>query len=246
MPTKPARTLPDFAPVPRKCRRHDGWTPERQRGFIEALADCGSVKSAARAVGMTPESAYYLRRQDGARPFRKAWEAALDLGIERIEDVAMDRALNGVEVPVYAYGKIIGTRRVYNDRLLMFMLRNRAPKRFAADGPRGLNAVDRQMLSRLKKEWRAEWERERLTRDRQHEDSVLESLQAKIAQARQREEDVRHMLADPDGEGTPDAEDDWTCPQPDEAMRKLLPGYRDESGEDDGPVQRSIKDERWD
>lgn len=46
----------------------------------------------------------------------------------------MDRALNGVEVPVYAYGKIIGTRRVYNDRLLMFMLRNRAPKRFAAGG----------------------------------------------------------------------------------------------------------------
>lgn len=26
--------LPDFAPVPRKYR-HDGWTPERQRAFIE-------------------------------------------------------------------------------------------------------------------------------------------------------------------------------------------------------------------
>jgi hypothetical protein len=29
--------LPDFAPVPLRYR-HDGWTPERQRGFIEALA----------------------------------------------------------------------------------------------------------------------------------------------------------------------------------------------------------------
>lgn len=32
--------LPDFAPVPRKYR-HDGWTPERQKAFIEALADTG-------------------------------------------------------------------------------------------------------------------------------------------------------------------------------------------------------------
>jgi len=41
---KPQRgTLPTFAPVPRKYNRHDGWTPERQRGFIEALADLGEV-----------------------------------------------------------------------------------------------------------------------------------------------------------------------------------------------------------
>ncbi len=127
MPKKPATTLPDFTPVPRQRARHDGWTPERQRGFIDKLADYGSVRAAANAVGMTPESAYCLRRQPEAAEFSRAWAAALDLGIARIEDVAMDRALNGVEVPVYAYGQIIGTRIVYNDRLLMFMLRNRAP-----------------------------------------------------------------------------------------------------------------------
>lgn len=38
--------IPEFAPVPRKYR-HDGWTPERQKAFIEALADCGSVTRAA-------------------------------------------------------------------------------------------------------------------------------------------------------------------------------------------------------
>src|SRR5690606_10043615 len=77
--------------------RHDGWTPERQLGFIEALADTGSVKSAAHAVNMTPEGAYHLRRHPQAEEFRKAWEAALALGVQKIEDVAMDRALNGVE-----------------------------------------------------------------------------------------------------------------------------------------------------
>ena len=93
-------TLPDFTPVPRQCNRHDGWTPQRQRGFIEALADTGSVKRAAHAVNMTPEGAYYLRRHPEAEEFRAAWAAALALGVQRLEDIAMDRALNGVESPV--------------------------------------------------------------------------------------------------------------------------------------------------
>jgi hypothetical protein len=39
----------------------------------------------------------------------------------------------------------------------MFMLRNRAPERFAgAEGPRALNAVGRMELERAKKEWQAE------------------------------------------------------------------------------------------
>lgn len=41
VPTTPV--VPDFTPVPRKRNRYDGWTPERQRGFIEALAELGSV-----------------------------------------------------------------------------------------------------------------------------------------------------------------------------------------------------------
>ncbi|MFM7378529.1 MAG: hypothetical protein ACKO1O_10465, partial [Erythrobacter sp.] len=154
-----AGELPAFTPVPRQCQRHDGWTPERQRGFIEALADTGSIEAAARAVDMSSVGAYHLRRQPGAEEFRAAWEAALALGIQRIEDVAMDRALNGTEEPVYSYGKLIGTRIKHNDRLLMLMLRNRAPERFAAGGgPKGLNAVSKAQLDRLKKQWRAEWE----------------------------------------------------------------------------------------
>jgi hypothetical protein len=52
---KAARTrpgaLPTFTPVPRISPRHTGWTPERQIGFVEALADLGSVRAAANAVG---------------------------------------------------------------------------------------------------------------------------------------------------------------------------------------------------
>jgi len=133
-PPKGTRKPPEFLPVPRAQNRHTGWTPERQRGFIEALMNTGSVKSAAHAVNMAPEGAYALRRHPEAESFRKAWEEALAVGVQRLEDHAMDRALNGEEVPVYSYGKLIGTRRIWNDRLIMFLLRTRAPERFVPGG----------------------------------------------------------------------------------------------------------------
>ena len=158
--TKPATHLPDFTPVPRLRDRSNGWKPHVQRAFIEALADTGSVVSACRAVNRSTHGAYSLRRQPGAEEFAAAWEAALDFGMKRIEDVAMDRALNGVEMPVYSYGQLVGTRISYNDRLLMFMLRNRAPERFAEGRAKAMNAIGKMELKRKKKEWRAEWEAE--------------------------------------------------------------------------------------
>ena len=184
-----------FTPVPRHYQRHDGWTPERQQAFIEALADTGSVRSAAHAVNMAPEGAYLLRRHPEAGEFRKAWEAALALGVQRIEDVAMDRALNGVEVPVYHFGEVVGWRTVYNDYLLMFLLRNRAPKRFGADNARGMSAVDQAMLRRLKKQWFAEWEAARQQQEEEDEDAILASLDAKIEAMRAREEEAARLLA---------------------------------------------------
>jgi hypothetical protein len=173
-------TIPAFTPVPRRCRRHDGWTAARQRGFIEALADLGSVRAAANTVNMTPESAYQLRRHPEAGAFRKAWEAALGCGVQRLEDVAMERALNGVETPVYHFGRIVGTRRRYNDRLLMFVLRNRAGKRFAADSRQGTDAVAKSRLEKLRKQWRAEWEEERRIAAQREGEEIIESINRKL------------------------------------------------------------------
>lgn len=117
--------LPAFEPVPRKPR-HDGWTPERQKAFIAALADTGSVSRAARHVNMSPEGAYYLRRQPGLEGFRRAWEAALDFGVQRLKDIAYERAIDGQLSPVFVGGKLKGFRRTRNDRLLMFCLRMNA------------------------------------------------------------------------------------------------------------------------
>ncbi|TRD12455.1 hypothetical protein FGU71_11665 [Erythrobacter insulae] len=162
MPKTPApdtAQIPDFTPVPRKRMRRGGWSAERQRAFIEALAETGSVRAACRRLGVGEHHIYTLRRHPEAESFRKAWEAALDIGIARIEDVAMDRALNGVEEPVYHRGEIVGTRRVYNDRLLMFLLKSRAPDRFGETRPSGkpdaIRAMtDKRTLKRMTKKLR--------------------------------------------------------------------------------------------
>lgn len=197
--SRPARRqtpLPAFTPVPRQCARHDGWTEARQRGFIEALADTGSVKAATHRVNMTPEGAYQLRRHPEGASFRAAWEAALALGVQQLEDIAMERALHGVAVPVYSYGKLVGTRVVHNDRLLMFLLRNRAPTRFAADGRvtarrAGLNDTqDAARLSRLKRQWRKEWEAEREAKASRDSEAIVADLESRFARINQRRLDA--------------------------------------------------------
>lgn len=121
-----------FEPVASASKRHDGWTPEKQNRFIQELARLGLVSAAARAVGMSPKSAYaLLKRAPEESGFARAWDAALDEGEKRARCEAIDRALNGVEVPYFYRGLQRGTRRVYNDRLIIAAL-NAAMRRKGA------------------------------------------------------------------------------------------------------------------
>lgn len=202
--TSPPSSLLVFTPVPRQRMRRGGWSAERQRQFIELLAETGSVRAACRRLGVGEHHIYKLRNHPEAASFRKAWEAALDLGIARIEDVAMDRALNGVEEPVYHRGELVGTRRAYNDRLLMFMLRNRAPERFAEGKPRAMNAVDKMELARLKAQWRKEWEKEWGARQLEQESITIASINAKIDAMREKSD----KLASPEVRAAREAYDE--------------------------------------
>jgi hypothetical protein len=59
--------------------RRDGWTIERQAGFLGLLAETGSVIGACEAIGMSRKSAYRLRALPGAESFAAAWDAALGM-----------------------------------------------------------------------------------------------------------------------------------------------------------------------
>lgn len=115
--------LLDFTPVPRRYR-HDGWTPERQKAFIGWLAVTGCVDRAARMVNIAQTNCYELKRAPGAEGFRRAWDAALDFAVPKLKDIAFQRAIEGELVPVFSGGKLMGFRRKYNDKLLMFCLRH--------------------------------------------------------------------------------------------------------------------------
>jgi hypothetical protein len=57
-------------------------------------------------------------------------DLALDGAADRVEDAAYNRAINGVEVPHFYKGELVGTHRRYDERLAMFILRYRKPYRY--------------------------------------------------------------------------------------------------------------------
>ncbi|HMG48562.1 MAG TPA: hypothetical protein VK614_14025 [Allosphingosinicella sp.] len=123
IPPAEREALLEFAAVPRRYR-YNGWTPERQRAFIAALADTGCVTRAAAMVNIAQTNAYELRRAPGAEGFRRAWDAVLAFGARPVRDAAFERAMRGELVPVFAGGKLMGYRRKKSDALLMFILRH--------------------------------------------------------------------------------------------------------------------------
>ena len=177
-PTAPEERppLPDFTPVPRKHVRHDGWTPERQKAFIEALAATGSVTHAARAVNMAKEGAYQLRLHPDAAEFRAAWEQALDFGVRVLVDETMERAIHGVPVPIFHKGEQVGERRWYNDRLAMFHMRHRLPDRYGALNPPGGGRKHPDTSAREAEEAAAEEARRQVDED----DEAADILAARI------------------------------------------------------------------
>ncbi|HYD23745.1 MAG TPA: hypothetical protein VEB68_03040 [Croceibacterium sp.] len=107
-------------------QRHDGWTPARQAGFLRELAATHCVSTAARAVGMSRQSAYKLRNRLKGEPFDIAWHAAFRLQYDALLEAAVERAINGVEVPHFHKGELIHTSRRYDERATVALLALRA------------------------------------------------------------------------------------------------------------------------
>lgn len=122
----------DYRWVPvRRRPRYDGWTEEKQRRFIETLADTGLVNVAARAVGMSRASAYALRRAAHGAAFGRAWDAARQHAAGLIEDIAFERAIEGTEQEVLDRdGNVVATRLVHDNRLLKYLLSHLKPERY--------------------------------------------------------------------------------------------------------------------
>lgn len=82
-----ASTAPAALPTPDRAH----WTPARQRIFLVALLDTGSVTTAAAAAGMNRSSAQRLRRRLAGTPFDRMWGAALRGHAARLADPFAER-----------------------------------------------------------------------------------------------------------------------------------------------------------
>jgi hypothetical protein len=122
-----ADPLLGFEPVPRQHLMTRGWTAKKQRGFIAALRDSGSVRLATAAVGMSYEGVYKLRHAPGGAEFARAWDEAVRIGARRVRDVFIDQNIHGIpERVIVGKDKVIERRR-FNHRSMIWVLQHHLP-----------------------------------------------------------------------------------------------------------------------
>lgn len=122
-PASPSTTTEALAFAPVLLRpRADGLTPAKQREFVEALADCGIVRQAAKRIGVSEQAIARARRRADARSFDHACEAARRIGARRLHDLAWERAVEGTIKQHFYHGELKGEERVYDNRLLTYLL----------------------------------------------------------------------------------------------------------------------------
>ena len=198
-PPSPDDPLLQFEPVPHKRPRRNSITPARQCAFISALAETGIVSQAARRIGASLEALYKLRHRDGGEAFADAWDTAVDCGIERLEDGALARAIEGEERMVVSSGKLLGTEIRHNEALVMFFLRGRRADRYGAQVGAGHPTYERIRAEVLAEE----------AAKQPDDESVLASLFAKMDAMREREDACRLMLAESRAQDEDDAGEDY-------------------------------------
>ncbi|WP_235512736.1 PA2169 family four-helix-bundle protein [Sphingomonas sp. Leaf17] len=104
------------------AHRHDGWTPPRQRAFLERIAEGHTADAACRHVGLSVTSLYALRRRASGAAFAIGWDAARLLARDRITDLLTARAIDGQEETITRADGSTVTRHRYDNRLAAYVL----------------------------------------------------------------------------------------------------------------------------
>ena len=118
---------------PKPRRRGRPAVPAAQlETFLAHLGETASVAGAAAKATLQRSTLYQLRKHDPS--FAARWDEAKQLGVERLEDEAMQRSLDGVPKPVFYAGRQIASVQQFNDRLLQFLLKAHKPETY--DRPR--------------------------------------------------------------------------------------------------------------
>ncbi len=97
----------------------------KKRQFIAALQKGGTVYHATQASRIGRRTVYTWRRDDAE--FAAEWDDAVETVVDQLEQSAIGRAIHGVEEPVFYQGAQVGTRRIYDTALTIFLLKMHRP-----------------------------------------------------------------------------------------------------------------------
>lgn len=136
-------------------------TPKKREAFLAAIAAGRSIAAACQAAGIARSAAYRWRDEDGE--FAVAWDEALEVGTERLEDEAVRRALDG------------------SDTMLIFLLKARKPQMYREPRMAGMAALAPEDLKAIEE---ARRRREMTVAELEAELQDLDRRKAAVDQAR--------------------------------------------------------------
>jgi len=131
-------------------RRSDKLAMATARGktaFLAEFAGRGIVKHAAKAAGISRQTAY--RWYDEDAEFAAAWDDAQEEATDEMEQEAWRRAVEGVDRPVFQGGSQVGHTHEYSDTLLVLMLKANRPKKYRENTALEITANTAPMLDQL-------------------------------------------------------------------------------------------------
>jgi len=106
-------------------------TSEEQH-FLDLLSQGVPVIDACERAGFTRATVYRRRNADLA--FARLWDEALQMAGDLLEEEADRRGRHGWDENVWHKGRVVGTRRRFSDRMLMFRLKAVKPDRYGKPG----------------------------------------------------------------------------------------------------------------
>jgi len=101
---------------------------ERWGILLEELTHHANRVMACEKSGISIKSDYDRRHFDPV--YKAANEEAMKCGIEALEAEAHRRAHQGVDEPIYQGGALVGTKRVYSNTLIAFLLSANCPDKY--------------------------------------------------------------------------------------------------------------------
>lgn len=128
-----AENLEEFdvsAPIQKPARRKSVYKGSRgwRRAFLMSFAKCPSISRAARAAGVSPTTVTNARKKDPA--FEAKFQEAFAVATDRILEAAWERGVEGVEETIFFQGEEVGTRIVYDSKLLEMLAKGLSPEVF--------------------------------------------------------------------------------------------------------------------